>query len=249
MSPFKVALIKSEAQFILRTFEHDQHHTEVHDLEDLTKKAISAVFLSSELSEQTQNELLSLSKQAPIRKLSDFGLTENQWVELDQDSIRKLTIKAMSPWLLHNGISVIEELKSISTHLQSLWPNDRTTFFEELWSHIKRTWGTLELKIIYNDLSSEAKGKESEKHKLVRSMISGKRQGHPLPAGEGEERVMDHYQGEFSRPFDIIEFDLEKGELVALATIKQSPILIMAKVFELSRLQKAVISALIESID
>jgi hypothetical protein len=242
MISFKVALIKSNTQFILRTFENNECQTEIHNLEDISKKALAAIFFSPSLSDEDLRGIAVELPNLPLRKLSDFGLTENQWVELPQAELEALTKRALAPWLLHNGISVLEELHPVLNHLKALWPNERTAFFEELWSHLKKLWGTQELKIIFNDLA------DKERPKLVRAMVSGKRVGHPLPASEIEEKIMDHYQGEFSRPFDIIDFQEEKGELVALATIQQSPVIIMAKVFELSRLQKAISQALIEGL-
>jgi hypothetical protein len=247
MKAFKVALIKSETQFVLRSFETDSDNDSIKicDLEELSKKALQAIFVPLELRSNLSHVLETLEKTTPVRRLEDFSVTSNQWSELSREEIFKLTTQAMTPWMLHNGISLVEELKPVSEHLKELWPNDRTSFFEELWSLTKRTWGTTELKMIYNDLANQV---ESDKNKLVRSMISGKRVGHPQEAGEIEIKIMDHYQGEYTRAFDIVDFDEEKGELVAIATIAQSPVVIMAKVLELSRLQKAIIQATIESL-
>jgi hypothetical protein len=44
------------------------------------------------------------------------------------------------------------------------------------------------------------------------------------------------------------DFNEDKGEIVAIATIQQSPVVMMAKVLELSRLQKAILQATIESL-
>lgn len=247
MKAFKIALIKSETQFIVRSFETDPQSDsiKIYDLADLPKKSLQALFIPHDLKSVISSEISLLEKSTPVRCLEDFSVSSNQWIECTRAEAQKLVTQAMSPWMLHNGISIIEELKPICEHLKQLWPNDRTSFFEELWSLTKRTWGTTELKMIYNDL---ARPVENDKNKLVRSMISGKRLGHPQEAGEIEMKIMDHYQGEYTRAFDIVDFNEEKGEIVAIATIQQSPVVIMAKVLEISRLQKAVIQALIESL-
>jgi hypothetical protein len=243
MKAFKVALIKSETQFILRSFEADSDtdSIKIYNLEELSKKSLQALFLPKELRSALGSELEALEKTTPIRILEDFAISSNQWIELSRHEALKITIQAMTPWMLHNGISLLEELKPVSDHLKQLWPNDRTSFFEELWVLTKRTWGTVELKMIYNDLATD-------KNKLVRSMISGKRLGHPQEAGEIEMKIMDHYQGEYTRAFDIVDFNEEKGEIVALVTIQQSPVVLMAKILEVSRLQKAILQATIESL-
>lgn len=247
MPPFKLAILKSPQQFILRSFRLDEEaETKILNIEELANKSLQAILIGENLHRDELPELDQLHRTVPMRKLQDLGLTLNQMVEFSHEESLSLLKKIQTPWTLQNSIGLLEEFKTVSQHLRQLWPNDRVTFFEELWSILKTNWSPTELKIIFNDLAPSEK--ENEKNKLCRIMISGKRVGQPVPAGEIEEKIMDHYQGEFTRLFDVMDFNEQKGELVALATIQQSPVVIMAKVTQLNRLNKAVVQALIESL-
>jgi hypothetical protein len=130
--------------------------------------------------------------------------------------------------------------------MNKLYPNERTAFFEELWSLLKNNLGATDLKIIYNDI--EMAKKESEKNKLIRIKVEGKRNPNPVVGKEMEDKLMKHYENDFVQTFNVSEYNPHKGELVLTASINNSPVLVMARVNQLTRLQKALLNSLFEGL-
>lgn len=244
-----IGILKSPHQFTLLSFSEDSEkpESEVHDIDDLVRAEIDACFYpKTTLDEQGPIILGEVVKSIPVRSLEEVGLAELDEKQVTVDRIHQALEKAYGPWTLHNNISLIEEFFKVIPHLNQLWPNERTTFFEELWHLLKLNLGTTELKIIFNTVQSAEK--DSQKDKLSRAMVSGTRTGQPLEGGDVEDQIMEHYAQEFHKIFDIIDYNMEKGELVAAATIKKSPVLIMAKLPQLTKLQQAVVSSLFEGL-
>ncbi len=239
----QLGILRSKEQFLFIKIDNEMNkETQVLPLQELQKKNLQAFLYSKEhLDSDLQEIFQAESRKIPFRSLEELDLEYNKLVEASAEEDLKLVKKIQSAWTLQNNISLLEELFQVLPHLKKLWPNERTAFFEELWQHLKINLGAIELKLIFNDL-------ETEKNKLIRAMVSGKRTGNPLPATDIEEKIMDHYQGEFTKLFDIVDFNESKGELVAVAQIQSSPVIIMAKVCQLSRLQKAVVQSLIEGL-
>ena len=57
-----------------------------------------------------------------------------------------------------------------------------------------------------------------------------------------------HYKNNFNSNFEITEYDPHKGEIIIAATINNSPVLVMAKINRLSRLQKALLGTLFDGL-
>lgn len=244
-----IGILKSSHQFTQLSFssETEVPISEVHDIEDLFRADIDACFYpKSTLDEQGPVLLGELVKSLPVRSLEEVGLAGLEEKQLSWENVGPALHKAYGPWVLHNNISLIDELFKVLPHLNQLWPNERTTFFEELWHLLKLNLGTTELKIIFNTVQPAEK--EGQKDKLSRAMVSGTRTGQPLEGGDVEDQIMEHYAHEFHKVFDIIDYKTDKGELVAVATIKKSPVLIMAKLPQLTKLQQAVVSTLFEGL-
>jgi hypothetical protein len=244
-----IGILKSPHQFTQLSFSSDSEtpESQVHDIDDLARAEIDACFYpKSTLNEQGPVILGELVKSIPVRSLEEVGLANLDDKKLTLESMQNALDKAYGPWTLHNNISLIDELFNVIPHLNQLWPNERTTFFEELWHLLKLNLGTTELKIIFNTIQTAEK--ETQKDKLSRAMISGTRKGQPLEGGDVENQIMEHYSQEFHKIFDIIDYNQDKGELVAAATIKKSPVLIMAKLPHLTKLQQAVTKSLFEGL-
>lgn len=245
---FSVAHIKSDNQFIYRTFNAENVETKIIDLGELSDLEVQALIYEDSLYENDEvKEIISeQAKFFPIRSSAEVNLASEKFEKLDNDSMESIFKKMNSNWTLQNNITLLEELFTVITHLNKLWPNDRTTFFEELWFILKSNLGAKELKIIFNDI--ELAKKETEKNKLIKARIEGKKLPHPFTGGEFEDKVMGHYEKEFGPEFSIAEFNQDKGELVLTCMIKKSPVLIMAKVYEISRIQKAVLKSLFDGL-
>lgn len=244
-----IGILKSPNQFTQLSFSNDSQApiSEVHEVEDLARAEIDACFYpKSTLDEQGPVLLRELAQSLPVRSLEEVGLADQQEKQISLKAVDQALHKAYGPWTLHNNISLIEELFKVLPHLNQLWPNERTTFFEELWHLLKLNLGTTELKIIFNTLHPAQK--EGQKDKLSRAVISGTRTGQPFEGSDVEDQIMEHYAHEFHRVFDIIDYNVDKGELVAAATVKKSPVLIMAKLPQLTKLQQSVVGTLFEGL-
>ncbi|MBL6990967.1 MAG: hypothetical protein ISR65_14375 [Bacteriovoracaceae bacterium] len=242
---FSLAYLKSDTHFILRFFEFGKNHSsETCVVNELKQKNIQAAFYGKEeLSEESIGLLKTEHRFFPVRTGNAFSLTLEKFENLSYEDAFSIFLQVQELWILQNNISLIEELFNVLDNLATLWPNDRTSFFEELWFILKSNLGTKELNLIYNDVG------EAKKNTLVRAKIEGSRIPLPVAASEFDIKLMDLHKVRFDTFFDISEYNQQKGELVSVASIKESPVLIMGKLYQMNHLQRAIITALFSGLD
>lgn len=245
---FSLGYIKNDNQFLLRQFGGEERDRgKLMDLDELKEADLNGlIYNESFLTEENKPTLFELIRFFPLRKGEEFALSHEAFEDLDEDNAHKIYAKMSEPWVLANNLSLLEELFKVIRHMNRLYPNERTAFFEELWSILKNNLGATDLKIIYNDI--EMAKKETEKNKLIRVKVEGKRNPNPVTGGEMEEKLMKHYENDFTQTFNVSEYDPHKGELVLTASINNSPVLVMARINQLTRLQKALLNSLFEGL-
>lgn len=245
---FSLGYLKNDKQFLVRDFGTDQNDKgKILDIDEVKETHIQGfIYSESDISDENKSILLDELKYYPIRTGEDLQVSLQEFEDLGNETARNIFSKINDSWLLSNNINLLEELFKVTNHLKGLWPNDRTTFFEELWFVIRSNIGASDLKIIYNDI--QLSKKEHEKNKLVRGMVYGQKKPIPTPATEAEDSLMNHYEKEFNSFFEICEYDPHKGEIIMTCTVNQSPILVMGKINRLSRLQKALLGTLFEGL-
>lgn len=246
---FNLLFTKNLQQGILRTFKrYENPSSKIIEINEAKTMPLQGLIFSDELkNDDFLTGLESELKFYPIRSSSEFSLNADVFEKMSYDDARIVFDKMRENWILQNNISMIEEMFKVRNHLLSLWPNDRAGFFEELWFILKTNLGASNIKLIYNDLI-KAKN-ENEKNKLVKVKIIGERFPEMTSVDEMDEVVLKSYEKDFGNTFDITDFNKEKGQLVICGTIKKSPVLIMANVYQLTRLQKAIISSLFDGLN
>lgn len=247
---FQLAFIKNQQQIILKDFGSDDalKRGKLVDIEELKNLNLQGLLLPEALLENPEflGSLNTSLLKNPIRTSEDLSLDLDSFETLSTEAATPYFKKIFESWILQNNLSLLEELTTVIKHLNALWPNDRTAFFEEFWSIIRRNLGTSELTIIYNDI--EKAKKEGEKNKLIKVKIHGTSKPNPTEGKKLEDDLMKNYSKLFSPEFEVVEFNKEKGHLVGLCTIKKSPVILMANVYGLTRLQKSLIKALIDGL-
>lgn len=236
-------------QGLVRQFKiNEQPTSKIIDLAEARQHAIQGYIFAEDLkNEDFLSGLESEVKFYPIRSHSEFNLTLDSFENLDYNDAKKIFDKMRENWILQNNISLVEEIFKVRNHLLGLWPNDRSGFFEELWFILKTNLGASSLKLIYNDLIKSKQ--EHEKNKLIKVKVQGDRYPELASCDELDEHVLKSYEKEFGNIFEITDYNKEKGQLVICANIKKSPVLIMANVYQLTRLQKSIVSSLFEGLN
>ncbi|MBY0416425.1 MAG: hypothetical protein K2Q18_19775 [Bdellovibrionales bacterium] len=246
---FNLLYTKNLQQGIVRTFKHNESSSsKIIDLGEAKTLPLQGFIFSEEIKNDDflvglENEL----KFYPIRSSNEFNLTIDKFEALSYDEARNIFDKMRENWILQNNISLMEEIFKVRNHLLSLWPNDRSGFFEELWFILKVNLGASNIKLIYNDMI-KAKS-ENEKNKLIKVKIIGDRFPEMTSVDEMDEMVLKSYEKDFGSIFNITDYKKDKGQLVICANIKKSPVLIMTNVYQLTRLQKAIVSSLFEGLN
>lgn len=247
---FQLAFIKNPQQIVLKDFgqENSDNRGKIMDIDELTNLNLQGVFLSEELLENPEflGSLNTSVEKNPIRTAEDINLNLESFEGMTTDAATPFFKKIFESWILQNNLSLLEELTTVIKHLNGLWPNDRTAFFEEFWAIVRRNLGTSELTLVYNDMLKAKK--EGEKNKLIKVKVHGTAKPNPTTGGELETKLMKNYENHFSPEFDIVEFNKEKGQLVSVFTIKKSPVILMANVYGMTKLQKSILKALVDGL-
>ncbi|MDO9183732.1 MAG: hypothetical protein Q7U04_15060 [Bacteriovorax sp.] len=246
---FTLLYTKNAQQAVVRSFKLNETTTsKIIDLAEAKQHAIHGYIYAEDLKNDDfmaglENEI----KFYPIRSHLEFGQTLESFENLSYEEGKKIFDKMRENWILQNNISLIEEIFKVRNHLLGLWPNDRSGFFEELWFILKTNLGASNLKLIYNDMIKSKN--EHEKNKLVKVKVQGDRYPELVSCDQMDEHVLKSYEKDFGNIFEITDYNKEKGQLVICANIKKSPVLIMANIYQLTRLQKSLLSSLFEGLN
>lgn len=241
---FILAFTRSSEQIIIRQFIEGSNGTsKIVNLEDIKNHTIDGLIVLENGSYDLGNEL----KFFPIRFAHEFNLTPESFEKLDYSTAKSIFDKIRENWVLQNNLTLIEELFKTRQHLISLWPNDRSGFFEELWFILRSNLGAKNLVFIYNDIIKSKN--ENEKNKLIKVKVRGDRFPELVSVDEMDEMVLKNYEHNFGNIFDITDYNKEKNQVVICASVKKSPIFIMANVFQLTRMQKVILHSLFEGLN
>ncbi len=242
--------LKNSKQLVIKklNFADKSSSSKVVAIDTIQNEVLSCLFIDRSLleDESIKESLLENSKFYPIREASEAGIDNENFEKMEFDQLVLIFNKINQTWTLQNNISLLENMHTVINHLNALWPNDRTTYFEEFWFLIKKNLGALSLRVIYNDLKKV--GKNDDKNSLIQVSIEGDRNPNPVEGGELEKSLIENYQEEFALNFNMVEYVVEKGQLVIAGNIKNSPYIIMATITDISRLQQAVIQNFITAL-
>jgi len=246
---FTLAFLENNHSVLLKTFhpagDCQEQKISIHDLHGEDPKIL---FLQeTEDFDQEVTEILETeAKYYSISNGETLQLNHAAFQKLDFQTAFNILEKELVKKTLANNLSLIENIFSTAQYLKKAFISDRSQFFEELWAILKSNLGTQNLRVLYHDLDPERK--EGEKERLVNFVIEGRKRSLSRPATDAENALMDTFQNQINSPFEIYEFNLEKGELTAFASINKGPVLIMANLYFLNPLQKIVLSSLFKGL-
>jgi hypothetical protein len=246
---FSLAYTKNAEQIILKNFEPSgPTSSKILNIEEIKTHSINGLIYDHEIAnEDFLSHFEGELKFYPIRSNHDFHLNNETFENLNLKDAKLIFDKLRENWIIQNNLTLVEEIFKTRTHLLSLFPNDRSSFFEELWFILKSNLGASNLKLYYNDLI-KAKS-ENEKNKLVKIKVQGSRYPEITSCTEADELVLKNYEKDFGNIFEVTDYNKEKGQLVICGSIKKSPILIMANIYQLTRLQKSILTSLFEGLN
>lgn len=247
----RIAFLKNQNQILIRHFnlKEGTSSSKIVNLETIDKEVITCLLVDQANleTEEVKNEILTGAKFYAIRDASDFKMNFDQFEKLSNQEASALFSKINQTWTLQNNISLLENMHTIVSHMNKLFPNDRTSFFEELWFLVKKNLGALDLKIVYNDIKPSEKNEV--KNTLIQVVVEGNRVPNPKEGGAFEKGLMENYSDEFLQAFNIVEFIPDKGQMVIAGNIKKSPYLMMVSAHEITRLSQAVVKNLLFSLN
>ena len=216
-------------------------------MEEVKEVELNGLLFDGQISEATLNSLRDEFKFYPIIKSETVQMAATVFESVSFENALSLLKKMQTSWVLQNNLTLLEEFFSVLEHLEKLWPNQRTEFFEHLWFILKSNLGATNLQIIFNDI--ELSTGERGKNRLTQNKVMGKKFPEAVSGTEVDERLMSNYKNNFISHFNICEFNEQKGEAVITAVINKGPILVMTNLLTISRLQKAVLGMLFEGIN
>lgn len=249
---YDFALLASDKRVKIKNYKNGSFEEKILDLSELEDLSPLMCLCSNNIiTDETKSFLKQQSQFFPIRTLEDLNLSENDFNQMSFEELSELANQVSSSWTLNNNLIFLQEFIRVLKHLRALWPNDRTTFFEELWFIMKHNLNAQDFKIIYNDLSidkNKDKEDKKEKQKLIRIQITGHKTPQPVPGDDLCDKFMDHYKDEFHQSLNVVEFIPQRHEFVLASNINKSPILLMGRALQLSQIQVSLFTALFDGL-
>lgn len=242
----KLGFIPTENQLDIMTLDttNQEMTSERIDTTLLNNVDLNLIVFNHELNSQldTHKKFVPM---ATFEQLESLGQNSE---DRNFDNMLEIYNTIANSWVLKNNLNTIENMVSTTRYLRGLLISDRNSFFEELWYLIKTNLNCSELSLIFHDLKQEVNKEKEVKPSLCHSVVKGKRVPN-LQAGTNiEESLMKNYEADFSAPLNITDYSREKQQLVACAKIDLSPILIMARISEMSALQESILQGLFKGL-
>lgn len=245
---FSIGLVKSDQKMMVKNFGAAESQLKFLDLEEAKEENLQVLFYPKSVeSDELVARLQENSKFYPIRYADDMNLNEDSFERLEQADAEVMLARVQEQWSLEHNLDLIKNLFNYLDHFKNLWPNNRTSFFEELWFTLRNNLACTNLTIIYNDMVIAKK--ETEKNKLKQVKVFGSRLPETVDGSEVEAQVVEHYKNDFNKSFTLTEHNREKGEVVIAASIKGSPVLILARTREFRNFQEVVLSSFFEGLN
>lgn len=240
---FDLAFIKNGQQIVLRQFKDQEIGERVISEEDLRHVPLQAL-LAQDVQHlaDLQGMIPDLGRHYPVRTQEESGLSLENFEQLGRSDAQRIMRKINSQWATNANLNLLENLFPIITRFKGLWPNNRTTFFEELWYLLRANLGARTLIMLYNGISEN-------NEKLVKVKVEGEMLPNSSPAAEVDQILWSHYEAEMGHNFLPINYQSAKGDWVASARIMQSPVLIMAKIYQFNPLQKSLLKTLFDGLN
>ncbi len=253
-----IAYLLNNKQLALQTIEENgPSHQDILDLDfsSLKERRISCLLYNQDdLNDEIANELNEFHQYIPIRSFQEMNLDASALQGLNFSEMRSLSHKMNRSWTLRSNLELVEEFAPTLESFTKMYTSDRNAFFESLWFLFKRNLSAVDLKIFFHDIEkiqTKNDKKKSEnlpeeinesqidqkKFKLINYKVQGPLSPVSLPLEEGENFIFNKYKAYAHDPFSVLEYDSEKGEVLFTASIRKGPIVIMAKILELSPLQ------------
>lgn len=244
-----LAFVKNESQVLFHSFKEQGQKAQIFDLEDLNENTPQTILVPESLSQsdEVQEKLAKTSQYAPIKILKNQKMDSDYFDRISFDEAFTMTKEIYQTWSLKKNLNLVENMFEYLDQLKALYPNDRTAFFEELWHVLRSNLAATEMTIVYNHMKRAEK--EGEKNKLIRVVIQGETKPNPTENNELGEALFKNYEGKFNHPLELYSRNDETGEIVFLAMIKESPVIIMAKNFECTALQLSALNCLFEGLN
>lgn len=244
-----LAFVKNETQVLFHSFKEDSNKAQIFNLEDLLEHTPQTILVpeSLSLSAEVQEKLAKTSRYAPIKILKTERMDSDAFDKLGFEEALQMTKEIYQTWSLKKNLNLVENMFEYLGQLKSLFPNDRTAFFEELWHIMRSNLAATELTMVYNHMQKAEK--EGEKNRLVRVVIQGQSKPNPSENKELGDALFKNYEGKFNHNLELYSRNDDSGEIVFLGKIKESPIIIMAKSFECTALQLAALNCLFDGLN
>ena len=170
-------------------------------------------------------------------------MTCENFEKWDYNQARSEFEKLLTHWLLQNNLHLLTHLFSHVNHLQNLLLNNRTNLFLELWHLLKNNLGAIDLKIVYGHYLDH-----KDKPELTRIILEGEHAPQSTQDKDLGDALIQNYEGHFRPTWKVQEWRPKSGHFVGIVKIANSPILVMATLYQFLPLQRALLQALFDGI-
>ncbi len=240
---FSLAWAKNPRQVLYKTFSMDEDgesKSQVFDWEELASRSVQALLLPEKA--RLDGDLQARVRQFPLPRMESEGMGEEAFENLDYQGGRRHLERALGQWTLQNNLNLLENLFAHLEHLNALFASDRSAFFEELWQLTKNNLGARELKIVYRHLIS--RGENGGKAKMCPVIVEGEHTPNSVEKRQLGEALLENCTAASGASFQVLQYSPQSGEWLATVSLAGSPVLLMARVFHFSALQRALFKAL-----
>lgn len=241
---FSLGYISTNNQLDINIFSTNQEKISKRlDLNELNTIKLDGLLINSE--DCNLSEIYENNKYYPLQEAKRFNISTSDFRNLSLTDATKIYNSMVDTWSLNNNVSLLSNLVETTNHLVSLWPNDRSAFFEELWFLLKTNLGSDNINLIYNDIIRD----KHSKNKLIKIKVSGNKNPESSSGSEVEDMLIENYKADFGDTFNITEYDINTNKLVITLMINKSPVLVMANQTDLTPIKTNLIKALVENIN
>ena len=159
------------------------------------------------------------------------------------DAVNLLTKVSEETTIRHN-LETITQNTQEGSKLSEVFKNNRDVYAFQIWKFLSKNLSCYNLKVIYQSIDSSDK----EAKKLISKVVHSKDFEQINNASEEETMLFSDLAPLFGKSLHVESYDKDNHELTMTSTIGTTNIIIMAKVWNFSILQKSIIEGMMNSI-
>ena len=232
----------NQDQYLIRTFNNKETSIDSIIDKNSEEQCDIEIFKKINILFSDEQEIKDLPFSAIKTSPNQLHITTEVAKNMVFDDAKNLATKISEENAIKTNLELINKLTLEANRLSSIFLQNREIFVLNLWKVIYKNLAAYDLRIMFQTIDPK------DEKKLTNRTLTGEDLSWIKDSSKEELALFTDLQGDFGLVFNLVNYAPDNNELTITCTIKSTKLIIMAKVHNLSVLQKSVLNGMMNSI-